>query len=597
MKTSFKAITILLLGLFLLSPVYANSQKPASIYDNAILWITKTNGAVYSSPLIYNDILYIGSHDKFFYAFHSQTGEEIWKYKTDNAIRSTAACTEEIICVESGNELYGFNFDGTLLWKTPLNNKILHNQFDAWDYFHSSPVIENGVAYICTENGKALGVDITNGEIVFSFQVGKKTNGIRVNPVFHENKLYFGDWNGLFSAVDIPNDSLLWAYDVTPERIWNGGLPAIQTHPIIFNDAVYFSGRGSVFYALDIKTGEKKWTYESPTNEWLVGGITLSDNIIYFGSSNQRMVHAMDPISGELLWRTNVEDGRIFGKPCVDENYVFAGTGYDDPNFGSLVILNKETGELLNRFEVDNQIQSSPVLSNEILYFGCVNGNIYAIKKETLVQIPRPILHINSESLNINHIGSTEANFDTTFTIYNTGSGADSVSIDWSSYFPINKEAITIIPSEFSFAPHDSQKVSIVIDATKLNIGTSYVFFNVYSHYALRNNFQRKSSQIEVVEATHIDNNTKAYEFSLMQNYPNPFNPTTEIKYSVHQKTHVDLNVYNINGEKIKTLVSDVKSPGEYQVSMDGSKLAGGVYFYQFTAGNQILTRKMMLIK
>lgn len=87
------------------------------------------------------------------------------------------------------------------------------------------------------------------------------------------------------------------------------------------------------------------------------------------------------------------------------------------------------------------------------------------------------------------------------------------------------------------------------------------------------------------------------YNFSLGQNYPNPFNPTTVIPYSVNRDGNVKLSVYNILGEKIKTLVDEQKAPGEYSVKFEAAGLSSGIYFYRLESGGSILSRKLTIIK
>ncbi len=89
----------------------------------------------------------------------------------------------------------------------------------------------------------------------------------------------------------------------------------------------------------------------------------------------------------------------------------------------------------------------------------------------------------------------------------------------------------------------------------------------------------------------------KPAEFVLEANYPNPFNPTTHIKYSVPEKSLVELKVFNILGAEVKTLVNKNQKSGDYTITFDGKDLSSGVYFYQLKAGNQTITRKMMLLK
>ncbi len=91
-------------------------------------------------------------------------------------------------------------------------------------------------------------------------------------------------------------------------------------------------------------------------------------------------------------------------------------------------------------------------------------------------------------------------------------------------------------------------------------------------------------------------------KFQLSQNYPNPFNPSTTIEYSVEKKGQIDLLIYNTLGQKVRTLVSDVKESGTYSVRWDGKndqgeKLPNGVYFYVLKTADVTSTRKMILLK
>ncbi len=90
--------------------------------------------------------------------------------------------------------------------------------------------------------------------------------------------------------------------------------------------------------------------------------------------------------------------------------------------------------------------------------------------------------------------------------------------------------------------------------------------------------------------------------FTLNQNYPNPFNPETAIDYVVGTGGHVELAIYNILGDKIKTLVSGYQVAGSYTIKWkadtdQGTSVASGVYFYKLTAGDYTETRKMSLLK
>lgn len=88
----------------------------------------------------------------------------------------------------------------------------------------------------------------------------------------------------------------------------------------------------------------------------------------------------------------------------------------------------------------------------------------------------------------------------------------------------------------------------------------------------------------------------------LHQNYPNPFNPETTIQYSLLQESKVELNIYNIKGQKVKTLVNETLESGNHTVIWNGTdnngkSVSSGIYFYKMKTDNHEETKKMILMK
>ena len=86
-------------------------------------------------------------------------------------------------------------------------------------------------------------------------------------------------------------------------------------------------------------------------------------------------------------------------------------------------------------------------------------------------------------------------------------------------------------------------------------------------------------------------------QYNLSQNYPNPFNPTTTITYTLKANDKVILSVYDLTGHEVAVLVDGVQTAGNHDVQFDGANLASGMYFYKLQTAEQVLTRKMTLIK
>ncbi len=85
--------------------------------------------------------------------------------------------------------------------------------------------------------------------------------------------------------------------------------------------------------------------------------------------------------------------------------------------------------------------------------------------------------------------------------------------------------------------------------------------------------------------------------FELWQNYPNPFNPSTTISFALPGQTNTSLRVYDILGKEIATLVNGNLQAGTYEVRFDASGLASGTYIYRLQTGEQVATRRMMLVR
>jgi glucose/arabinose dehydrogenase len=93
------------------------------------------------------------------------------------------------------------------------------------------------------------------------------------------------------------------------------------------------------------------------------------------------------------------------------------------------------------------------------------------------------------------------------------------------------------------------------------------------------------------------DQNALPSDFELNQNYPNPFNASTNIGYALQSDSHVNLNVYNVAGTKICTLVNQFESAGYHQVAWNATEIPSGVYIYNISAGEYKAAKKLIVLK
>jgi hypothetical protein len=176
------------------------------------------------------------------------------------------------------------------------------------------------------------------------------------------------------------------------------------------------------------------------------------------------------------------------------------------------------------------------------------------------------------------------------------------VILNWNTKTEINTHSFIIERALASGSINGSLnyiKVGEVNAAGNSNISRSYSYsdYNItsgLSSYRLKvvdNNGDFKYSPVIQVAVTN------PLSFEISQNYPNPFNPSTSIKYSLPADANVSIIIYNIKGEVVKNILDSFQKAGYYNVKIDGSYMASGIYFYRINAGKFSQTKKMVLLK
>lgn len=160
-------------------------------------------------------------------------------------------------------------------------------------------------------------------------------------------------------------------------------------------------------------------------------------------------------------------------------------------------------------------------------------------------------------------------------------------------------------PSSGSIVAGGNLNVTVIFDATLLEAGDY-----VGSLLLTGSDVNREVNPITIPVIFHVSPNVGVNDgaadlpskFALAQNYPNPFNPTTEIKFDLPVQAFVNLQVFNILGQRVRTLVNSEMEAGYKSIVWDstddsGKQIASGAYFYVLKAGGQTFTRKMTMMK
>ncbi|NOY87949.1 MAG: S8 family serine peptidase [FCB group bacterium] len=144
--------------------------------------------------------------------------------------------------------------------------------------------------------------------------------------------------------------------------------------------------------------------------------------------------------------------------------------------------------------------------------------------------------------------------------------------------------------SLFSLNPNDSFEVTFAL------VGGNSIT-ELYD-----NALQAKQKYDIATDVNNTYDNSLPDQYTLFQNYPNPFNPTTTISFSLPQASDVELSVYNLLGQRVKTIYSGKLPSGIHHFDWDatnenGSQVATGVYFYRLSTNSFVQTKKMMLLR
>lgn len=136
---------------------------------------------------------------------------------------------------------------------------------------------------------------------------------------------------------------------------------------------------------------------------------------------------------------------------------------------------------------------------------------------------------------------------------------------------------------------------SVAIDSTAASGVTWYYGVKAVNRRGYRSDFSDLVSAI--IAGIEREEELIPRQAYLHQNYPNPFNPTTTIRFSLPQHSHVTLKVFDVLGREVATLVNGELNPGEHSVVFEAKSLSGGVYFYRMTTPTFSQTKSMVVIK
>lgn len=311
-----------------------------------LLWKKKV-GSSYSTPLIVQQMVALGTLDEKIIFLELGSGKKLGSVKLSSSLSLTPAIKDSILYSPGGKDDYLFALNlknGKSIWKKKLRD------------LSSSPITAEEALFVGTRRGIFFGLNSLNGVELWQFKTG---DFIYSTPAFSGETLYFGSGDSKIYSLDMKTGKSYWNYKTEG---------TIYSTPCITDKALFFGSTDGYFYSLDRFSGELLWKYK--TEGAIHSTASRSRESIFFGS-NDGYLYALSSDKGELLWKFET-DGPIHSSPLVIGDKVFFGSldGY-------FYELNSINGELVFKYKTGGMIYASPSFSDGKILIPSTNGYLY----------------------------------------------------------------------------------------------------------------------------------------------------------------------------------------------------------------------------
>ena len=272
-----------------------------------LLWKFKTGGPLYASPVIANDILYIGSTDGKLYALDAKQWGVKWVFDAGDAIRYSAAVLGDRVYFSArNNKVYALDAKtGEKLW-----------EFRSKNWMDAPPVVADNRVYVGAFRSKIYVLNARTGSLESRREQTIQIRGIE-----------YGCANGVFRPVSPEHNA----------KLWRGQTAGSESYPVTANGTVYIGARDGQLHAFDIASKTQTWAY--PLGGFVEAAPAISDGILY-AASGDGSVYAFTN-AGEVTNLTNgnqATDTRQTGIVVHDTAPVYANKE------GTAVLLNLNDG-------------------------------------------------------------------------------------------------------------------------------------------------------------------------------------------------------------------------------------------------------------
>lgn len=315
-------------------------------------WCVQTGTAIYSSPVVEGNRVFVGDDAGILTAYNLKTGKKLWAYQSGNRIVGTPAVENGIVVFGSADQyIYGIDAkNGSLKWRIQAEAPVL-----------GAVTIQQGIAYIGSSDHIFRAIDIQNGKVVWTYNNVK--GYVETKPLVTNNQVIFGAWDNTLYSLDKHNGHENWR--------WTGNLTRMHfspaaVWPVATQNRIFIVDPERALTAIDLTTGATIWrTYQSKVRETI--GLSADQTRVYAKTMQDSVVcYSATTKQPKQLWRANLQFGYEHATSMMPEQGdVVLGSTKD----GLVFALQAKTGEIRWKHKIGNSLINTvvPVGRNQLL--------------------------------------------------------------------------------------------------------------------------------------------------------------------------------------------------------------------------------------
>jgi outer membrane protein assembly factor BamB len=341
-------------------------------------WTYEAGAPIWASPASRDGLVYAADTRGRVHAVRAADGTRVWMVDGGAPVHGAPLVTADAVFVFDDAAVLRrlARRDGTEVWRASLGGDAVPRVLPAetafdFDFHAPAPVHDRGVIYVTSPAGVVHALEADGGAVRWRRELGAR---VRASVAVSGDRVFVGTLANDVVALGRRDGEELWRARMTG-AVTSAATPA--------GDVLIVGSRGAWLSGLDLATGRERWS-RFQWFSWIESTGVLVDGLYVVGSSDLRVVRAIEPATGRVVWETDVL-GWAWGTPLVTRDTVYAGVAgpkkYVTKHEAGLVALDRSTGHVRWRRSVPadptafvSGYVGSPVLESDVLVAPAVRG-------------------------------------------------------------------------------------------------------------------------------------------------------------------------------------------------------------------------------